>query len=93
MTVNLLAPGQLEAIAAAIGLSLSGKTLEETGRTAVLQAQLEGVRADIKSFLGLLKPLIDSYQVVDRLPDELPAVSYPRAPGYRPSGAENPYNA
>jgi amidase len=72
MTVNLLAPGQLEAIAAAIGLSLSG--------------------ADIKSFLGLLKPLIDSYQVVDRLPDELPAVSYP-APGYRPSGAENPYNA
>ena len=73
MTVNLLAPGQLEAIAAAIGLSLSG--------------------ADIKSFLGLLKPLIDSYQVVDRLPDELPAVSYPRAPGYRPSGAENPYNA
>jgi amidase len=50
-------------------------------------------KADVESFLGLLKPLIDSYQVVDQLPDELPVVKYPRTPGYRPTGAENPYNA
>lgn len=49
--------------------------------------------ADVQSFLGLLKPLIDAYQVVDQLPDELPIVRYPRTPGYRPTGAENPYNA
>jgi amidase len=31
--------------------------------------------------------------VVDRLPDELPAVKYPRAPGRRPSPEENTHNA
>jgi amidase len=73
MTVNLPTPGQLEAVAAEVGLSLS--------------------KADVGSFLELMKPLIDSYQVVDRLPDELPLVTYPRTPGYRPTGDENPYNA
>jgi amidase len=73
MTVNLPTPGQLEAIAAEVGLSLS--------------------KADVESFIALMKPLVESYQVIDRLPDELPAVAYPRTPGYRPTGAENPYNA
>src|ERR1700746_1057588 len=50
-------------------------------------------QVDVESFLGLLKPLIDSYQVVDQLPDELPIVKYPRTPGYRPTGAENKNNA
>jgi amidase len=50
-------------------------------------------QVDVESFLGLLKPLIDSYQVVDQLPDELPIVKYPRTPGYRPTGAENKHNA
>jgi amidase len=27
------------------------------------------------------------------MPDHLPAVTYPRTPGYRPEGPENPYNA
>jgi amidase len=49
--------------------------------------------ADVESFLGLLKPLVDSYHVVDQLPDELPIVKYPRTPGYRPTGAENKHNA
>ena len=65
-------------------------------------AQLEDVatkvglslsKADVDSFLALLKPLIDNYQVVDQMPDELPVVKYPRTPGYRPEGAENKYNA
>jgi amidase len=65
-------------------------------------AQLEDVaakvglslsKADVDSFLALLKPLIDSYQVVDQMPDELPVVKYPRTPGYRVTAAENPYNA
>jgi amidase len=73
MTVNLPTPGQLQEVAAEVGLSLSP--------------------ADVESFLALMKPLIDSYQVVDRLPDELPLVTYPRTPGYRPTGDENRYNA
>jgi amidase len=48
---------------------------------------------DIKSFIGLMQSSIDGYNVVDAMPDNLPAVKYPRTPGYRPSGAENPYNA
>ena len=40
-----------------------------------------------------MQPSIDGYNTVDAMPDNLPAVKYPRTPGYRPSGAENPYNA
>jgi amidase len=61
--------------------------------TVAAQVGLSLSMADVESFLGLLKPLIDSYKVVDQLPDELPIVKYPRTPGYRPAGAENPYNA
>ncbi len=48
---------------------------------------------DILSFIELLRPSIDSYNMVDAMPDELPRVAYPRTPGYRPQGDENPYNA
>jgi amidase len=48
---------------------------------------------DIKSFIGLMQPSIDGYNVVDAMPDHLPTVKYPRAPGYRPSAEENKYNA
>ena len=41
--------------------------------------------ADVASFLGLMKPSIDGYNVVDQLPDNLPPVKYPRTPGYRPA--------
>jgi amidase len=49
--------------------------------------------ADVASFLGLMKPSIDGYNVVDQLPDNLPPVKYPRTPGYRPQPAENKHNA
>jgi amidase len=48
---------------------------------------------DVESFIGLMQPSIDGYNVVDAMPDHLPAVKYPRTPGYRPSGPENVYNA
>ena len=49
--------------------------------------------ADVTSFLGLLGPNIAAYNVVDSMADNLPAVRYPRTPGYRPTGDENAYNA
>jgi amidase len=39
------------------------------------------------------RPFADIYNLIDRLPDELPPVKYPRAPGYRPEGEENRYGA
>ena len=36
---------------------------------------------------------IAAYNLVDQMPDEVPAVTWPRTPGYRPVGKENPYNA
>jgi hypothetical protein len=39
---------------------------------------------DVASFIALMKPAVDAYNVVDRLPDNLPRVKYPRVRGYRP---------
>mgnify|MGYP003418914758 CR=1 FL=1 len=41
----------------------------------------------------LLQGNFDAYDVVDAMPDYLPVVTYPRTPGYRPTGAENKYGA
>src|SRR5918911_3697145 len=48
---------------------------------------------DLVAHLEALAPAIAAYNVVDRLPDELPQVKYPRTPGYRPAGEENQYGA
>lgn len=48
---------------------------------------------DIASFIDLMKANVDAYNVVDRLPNYLPQVKYPRTPGYRPVPEENKHNA
>jgi amidase len=48
---------------------------------------------DIASFLTLMQPTIEAYNLVDRLPNPLPQVKYPRTPGYRPPPEENKHNA
>ena len=48
---------------------------------------------DIASFSALMAPNIEAYNVIDQLPDNLPAVKYKRGAGYRPSPEENKYNA
>src|SRR3954467_1727073 len=48
---------------------------------------------DVKSYLGLIKPNIDAYNMIDTMPDNLPAVKYPRTPGYFPDASQNPRNA
>ncbi|WP_343590707.1 amidase [Paracidovorax wautersii] len=44
-------------------------------------------------YLALMQPSFDAYDLIDGLPDEIPAVRYPRDGGHRPSGGENPLNA
>jgi amidase len=62
------------------------KALAETMGLALTES-------DLASFAALMKPSIDGYNVVDALPDNLPAVKYPRTPGIRPQPEENPRNA
>ncbi|MFP6697360.1 MAG: amidase [Alphaproteobacteria bacterium] len=54
---------------------------------------LHPTKADVDSFIGLMKGSIDAYNIIDAMPDNLPQVKYTRTPGYRPSGEENKYNA
>ena len=49
--------------------------------------------ADLASFIELMTPNIDYYNRIEAMADELPAVRYPRQPGYRPEADENPHNA
>ena len=60
---------------------------------AAEEVGLELTEDDVKSYLGLIKPNIDAYNMVDAMPDYLPQVKYPRTPGYFPDPAENPRNA
>ena len=49
--------------------------------------------AELEEFREIMEPYIQAYDRIDAAPDHLPEVRYPRAPGYRPSPAENPLNA
>ena len=57
------------------------------------QVGMDLTEKDVESFLGLIAQNIEAYNLVDAMPDELPQVRYPRSPGYRPHGDENPLNA
>jgi amidase len=48
---------------------------------------------ELKSYDGLLQANYAAYDAVDAMPDYVPAVKYPRTPGYRPEGEENKFNA
>src|SRR4030081_2930475 len=48
---------------------------------------------ELKSYDALLQANYAAYDAVDAMPDYVPAVKYPRTPGYRPEGEENKYNA
>jgi amidase len=57
------------------------------------QCGLALTNEDVASFRGLMQGSIDAYNAVAAMPDEVPAVKYPRTPGYRPAPEENPRNA
>src|SRR3979411_2859850 len=48
---------------------------------------------ELKSYDSLMQANYAAYDIVDAMPDYVPAVTYPRTPGYRPEGEENKYNA
>lgn len=49
---------------------------------------------ELEFFGGVIDGLISgAYEVVEQMPDYIPEVTYPRTPGYKPTGEENKYNA
>ncbi len=50
-------------------------------------------QVEIDAYLELMTAPVAGYNALELIPEELPAVQYPRTPGYQPSDAENPYNA
>ncbi|MEQ8650881.1 MAG: amidase [Kiloniellales bacterium] len=49
---------------------------------------------ELEFFGGVIDDLIKgAYEVVEQMPDYIPEVTYPRTPGYKPTGEENKYNA
>ncbi len=48
---------------------------------------------ELRAHLKMLEGNFQAYNVVDRLPDELPEVRYARTPGRRPPPEENPLGA
>ena len=45
--------------------------------------------SELQVYSRLVDDALAAYDVVLELPDNLPAVKYPRTPGYRPQGEEN----
>ncbi|MBO0902894.1 amidase [Jiella sonneratiae] len=73
-------------------MAITRPTAEDIGDLAAsVGISLSPERA--AEYLALMAPNFDAYDVVDATPDPIPAVRYPRTPGYRPSGAENVYGA
>ena len=48
---------------------------------------------ELLEYLEVMEPNLQAYDRLDRYPDHLPAVRYPRSPGYFPDFSENPLNA
>ncbi|MCF3945636.1 amidase [Acidiphilium sp. AL] len=48
---------------------------------------------DLADHHAALAASVAAYDLIDRMPDELPEVRYPRTPGTRPAAEANPYGA
>jgi len=80
-------PGPTEAF-----MSVRRPTVEQM-RDIVSGLHMSMNDREILDYLTLMEDTFKAYDAVDAMPDNLPKVKYPRTPGYRPTGAENPMNA
>ena len=67
-------------------------TLAELARIAQ-RHQLQIADDELAEYQQIIEGMLPSYEIVERLPEPLPAVTYARTPGYRPGLDENPLNA
>jgi amidase len=71
---------------------LNGPTIQELQETAA-RLGLHLADADLEFYRGSVDGTIAAYNAIATLDEQLPAVKYPRLPGYQPTGEENKYNA
>ena len=62
-------------------------------RDVAVELGFEFSEADLAAHRESLLPSFEAYNLLDRMPDELPLVSYPRLPGRRPNPEENRHGA
>ena len=67
-------------------------TLDQLGEVAA-ELGFSLTNADLAAHRESLLPSFEAYNQLDRLPDELPSVTYPRLPGRRPAPEENRHGA
>jgi len=67
-------------------------TIEQLGEVAA-ELGFTLPEADLVAHHKALLPSFEAYNELDRVPDELPPVTYPRLPGRRPLPDENRYGA
>ena len=72
--------------------SVKRPTLEQM-KEIVSSLHLSMSEHEIAEYMEVMEGPLQSYDRLQQLPDFLPAVRYPRTPGYRPGAAENPLNA
>ncbi len=73
-------------------MSVRKPTVGELERIACSYG-LDLSHAELESFRALLDGPLASYARIDQLEQPAVPVDHPRTPGYRPSAAENPFNA
>ena len=73
-------------------MTIKSPNLDEL-RSVAESLSMKMSNEDLESYLGLMQSSIDAYRVVDELPDNVPAVKYPRESGSEPSADDNPLNA
>jgi amidase len=72
--------------------TVKAPTPEQLRETAT-ELGLTFTDADLAEHLAALLPSVAAYNIIDKMPDEKPPVTYPRTPGYRPAPQDNPYGA
>jgi amidase len=72
--------------------SVKRPTLEQL-KSIVSDLHMSMSDREVAEYLEVLEGTFLSYDRIAALPDNLPAVRYPRTPGYKPAASENPMNA
>lgn len=85
------AKAALPAAGATMG-TVKRPTLEQM-REIVSSLHMSMSEHEIAEYMEVMDATLQAYDRLSDLPDNLPAVRYPRTPGYRPGAAENPLNA